>query len=85
MPRQHTLRQTIADLSKCSTAELCRGWTPRCALHWSGGTIIDGISGDTAGSKIGEAVYEGGNAIAKTAAKVVKGAVEAVKSTAIGL
>ena len=54
-------------------------------MHWSGGAIIDGISGDTAGSKIGEAVYEGGNAIAKTAAKVVKGAVEAVKSMAIGL
>ena len=48
------------------------------------GAVVGGVVGGIAGSKIGESVYEGGKAIVKTAAKVVKdvfeGAVETVKS-----
>ena len=48
---------------------------------WPVGIVIGGIAGYIAGSKIGEAVYEGGKAIVKTAAKVVKGAFEGVVET----
>ena len=48
------------------------------------GAVIGGVVGGIAGSKIGEAVYEGSKAVVKTAAKVVKealeGAVETVKT-----
>ena len=48
------------------------------------GGFVGGVIGGMAGSRIGEDLYEGGKAIVKTAAKVVKGAfegtVEAVKS-----
>ena len=47
------------------------------------GVFIDGMASGMAGSRSGEAVYEGSKAIAKTAAKVVKGAMETVKSVAI--
>ena len=38
--------------------------------------FVGSVVGDMAGSKIGEAVYEGGKAIVGTAAKGVKGVVE---------
>ena len=40
------------------------------------GAVIGGVAGYMAGSKIGEAVYEGGKAIVKTAGKFVKSMVE---------
>ena len=49
---------------------------------WPVGIVIGGIAGYIAGNKIGEAVYEGGKAIVKTAAKVVKGAFEGVVEAA---
>ena len=45
------------------------------------GAVIGGVVGGIAGSKIGEAVWEGGKAIVKTAAKVVKSAVEGTVNT----
>jgi hypothetical protein len=46
------------------------------------GTFVGGVVGGLAGSSIGEAVYQGGKAIVKTAAKVVKSVYEGVKTTA---
>ena len=43
------------------------------------GGFVGGVVGGMAGTKIGEAVYSGGKAIAKTAAKVVKAACESTK------
>ena len=49
---------------------------------WPVGIVIGGIAGYIAGSKIGEAVYEGGKAIVKTAANVVRSAYEKTKEIA---
>ena len=53
------------------------------------GTFVGGVAGGMAGSKIGKAVYEGGKAIVKKAAKVVRTgferAVETVKKVARAL
>ena len=45
--------------------------------------FVGSVVGDMAGSKIGEAVCKGGKATFKKAAKVVKEAMEAIKSVAI--
>ena len=46
------------------------------------GAFVGAVVGGIAGSAIGETVYQGGKAIVKTAAKVVKSAYEGVKSVA---
>ncbi|MDD5229566.1 MAG: hypothetical protein PHN45_08700 [Methylococcales bacterium] len=46
------------------------------------GAFVGAVVGGIAGSAIGDAVYNGGKAIVKTAAKVVKSTYEGVKSTA---
>ena len=45
------------------------------------GAVVCGVVGGIAGNKIGEAVYEGGKAIVKTAAKIVKGVFEGAMET----
>ena len=49
------------------------------------GAFVGGVVGGIAGSTIGEAVYQGGKAIVKTAAKVVKSAYEGTKAVAKGV